>query len=180
MRKGDYNYFIHPITDGVPEVKPELLHEVISEIRSLLMKEYDKKRNSLFIIGEFPEELGSYRQMVARVLNNMNTIYSHRDRTKYPSYRVRCLTGDIGLHVGLGIKENMPLSIRCYRCNQNNELVNDREHYHPVENIQETVMKRLHCAMIYQCISRRHAILPIYAPEHFINFPMPDIRYVVL
>ena len=42
VKKGEYNYFIHPITDGVPEVKPELLHEVVSEIRSLLMKEYDK------------------------------------------------------------------------------------------------------------------------------------------
>lgn len=30
VRRGDYNYFIHPISDGVPVVKPELLREVIA------------------------------------------------------------------------------------------------------------------------------------------------------
>ncbi len=28
VRRGSYNYFIHPISDGVPVVKPELLREV--------------------------------------------------------------------------------------------------------------------------------------------------------
>lgn len=28
MRRGTYNYFVHPISDGVPVVKPELLREV--------------------------------------------------------------------------------------------------------------------------------------------------------
>ena len=42
VKKGEYNYFIHPITDGVPEVQPELLTEVVNEIRNLLMNEYDK------------------------------------------------------------------------------------------------------------------------------------------
>ena len=42
VKKGEYNYFIHPITDGVPEVKPELLNEVVGEIRNLLLKEFDK------------------------------------------------------------------------------------------------------------------------------------------
>ncbi|MCU0632891.1 MAG: hypoxanthine/guanine phosphoribosyltransferase [Methanolinea sp.] len=28
VRRGEYNYFIHPITDGVPEVDPHLLREV--------------------------------------------------------------------------------------------------------------------------------------------------------
>ncbi len=30
VRRGTYNYFIHPISDGVPVVKPELLREVIA------------------------------------------------------------------------------------------------------------------------------------------------------
>ncbi len=30
VRRGTYNYFIHPISDGVPLVKPELLREVIA------------------------------------------------------------------------------------------------------------------------------------------------------
>jgi len=28
FKRGSYNYFIHPITDGVPEVRPELIREV--------------------------------------------------------------------------------------------------------------------------------------------------------
>lgn len=28
VKRGEYNYFIHPITDGVPEVDPHLLREV--------------------------------------------------------------------------------------------------------------------------------------------------------
>ncbi|HMK45517.1 MAG TPA: hypoxanthine/guanine phosphoribosyltransferase [Methanocella sp.] len=30
VKRGTYNYFIHPISDGVPVVKPELLREVIA------------------------------------------------------------------------------------------------------------------------------------------------------
>lgn len=32
VKKGDYNYFVHPITDGIPMMEPELLHEVITNI----------------------------------------------------------------------------------------------------------------------------------------------------
>ncbi|MCD1294362.1 adenine phosphoribosyltransferase [Methanocella sp. CWC-04] len=30
IKRGSYNYFIHPISDGVPVVRPELLREVIA------------------------------------------------------------------------------------------------------------------------------------------------------
>jgi len=33
IKKGDYRYVIHPITDGVPEIKPELLKEVANEMQ---------------------------------------------------------------------------------------------------------------------------------------------------
>jgi len=33
VKKGDYNYVIHPITDGIPFIEPELLDEVVEEIR---------------------------------------------------------------------------------------------------------------------------------------------------
>ncbi len=33
IKKGDYNYIVHPITDGIPEIKPELLREVTSEMK---------------------------------------------------------------------------------------------------------------------------------------------------
>jgi adenine phosphoribosyltransferase len=33
IKKGDYRYIINPITDGVPEIKPELLKEVVGEMQ---------------------------------------------------------------------------------------------------------------------------------------------------
>lgn len=42
VKKGNYNYVVHPITDGVPEIKPELLREVVDEIKNHLLKDYDK------------------------------------------------------------------------------------------------------------------------------------------
>jgi adenine phosphoribosyltransferase len=38
IKKGEYDYVIHPITDGVPYISPELLKEVSNE-----MKKYIKK-----------------------------------------------------------------------------------------------------------------------------------------
>jgi len=38
VKKGDYSYVIHPITDGVPEIKPELLNEVIEEMQKRIKK----------------------------------------------------------------------------------------------------------------------------------------------
>ena len=32
FKRGEYKYFIHPITDGVPEVKPDLIREVVTHI----------------------------------------------------------------------------------------------------------------------------------------------------
>jgi adenine phosphoribosyltransferase len=33
VKKGDYHYVIHPITDGIPEITPELLKEVTEELK---------------------------------------------------------------------------------------------------------------------------------------------------
>ena len=38
VKKGDYSYVIHPITDGVPQIKPELLNEVIEEMHKRILK----------------------------------------------------------------------------------------------------------------------------------------------
>ncbi len=32
VRKGNYNYVIHPITDGIPYIEPELLEEVVERM----------------------------------------------------------------------------------------------------------------------------------------------------
>lgn len=42
VKKGDYNYFVHPITDGIPKVDPELIEEVISEIVNVGDMDCDK------------------------------------------------------------------------------------------------------------------------------------------
>ena len=38
VKKGDYDYVIHPITDGVPYITPELLKEVTDEIKKHIKK----------------------------------------------------------------------------------------------------------------------------------------------
>jgi len=42
FKRGSYNYFIHPITDGVPEIKPELIREVVGHIVRIADLEVDK------------------------------------------------------------------------------------------------------------------------------------------
>ena len=36
VKRGEYHYFIHPITDGVPEVQPDLLREVAAAMIKVL------------------------------------------------------------------------------------------------------------------------------------------------
>jgi adenine phosphoribosyltransferase len=42
FKRGSYNYFIHPISDGVPEVRPELIREVIGHIVRIADLDVDK------------------------------------------------------------------------------------------------------------------------------------------
>ena len=44
IKKGDYQYIINPLTDGIPSVEPDLLDEVICEISKRVKKtgEFDK------------------------------------------------------------------------------------------------------------------------------------------
>jgi adenine phosphoribosyltransferase len=42
FKRGSYNYFIHPNTDGVPEVRPELIREVVGNIVRIADLEVDK------------------------------------------------------------------------------------------------------------------------------------------
>lgn len=38
VKKGEYHYVVHPITDGVPEIKMQLLDEVVCEMQKLIEK----------------------------------------------------------------------------------------------------------------------------------------------
>lgn len=33
VKKGEYNYFVHPVTDGIPEMRPEVLKEIVAIIK---------------------------------------------------------------------------------------------------------------------------------------------------
>lgn len=42
VMKGSYSYFVHPLTDGVPTVAPELLREVVDEMVRIADTRVDK------------------------------------------------------------------------------------------------------------------------------------------
>ena len=42
VKKGDYNYFIHPVTDGIPEMKPEILREIVTLLKKKVDLNVDK------------------------------------------------------------------------------------------------------------------------------------------
>jgi len=42
IKKGDYNYFVHPITDGIPLTTPDILEEVVDEIIKRYSLDVDK------------------------------------------------------------------------------------------------------------------------------------------
>ncbi len=43
IKKGEYKYFVHPIADGIPEIRPELLSEVAQYINEIIYEdEIDK------------------------------------------------------------------------------------------------------------------------------------------
>ena len=41
VKKGKYQYVIHPLTDGIPEIKPNLLEEVINKMFEIVKKYKD-------------------------------------------------------------------------------------------------------------------------------------------
>lgn len=42
VKKGDYNYIVHPLTDGIPEINPALLEEVTEKMIKFLPKDIDR------------------------------------------------------------------------------------------------------------------------------------------
>lgn len=42
VKKGDYDYFVHPITDGIPKMNPDLMEEVITNIIEVGTMDCDK------------------------------------------------------------------------------------------------------------------------------------------
>ncbi|MCL2687050.1 MAG: hypoxanthine/guanine phosphoribosyltransferase [Methanobrevibacter sp.] len=42
IKKGEYNYFVHPVTDGIPEMKSEVLREIVAIIKEKVDLDIDK------------------------------------------------------------------------------------------------------------------------------------------
>jgi adenine phosphoribosyltransferase len=42
IKKGEYNYFVHPVTDGIPEMKPGILREIVAIIKEKADLDIDK------------------------------------------------------------------------------------------------------------------------------------------
>jgi hypothetical protein len=108
----------------------------------------------LFVVGELPEELASHRHVIACWLNRLVAPEAANGSTEYP---IHAITGDIGLHIGLGNGHaHLQPTIRCAFCNYNNELVCKQKTYHAPGKIKELVIKRQHAAMIYLCLEHDH------------------------
>ncbi len=42
IKRGEYDYFIHPLTDGIEVIEPQLLREVAEEIDRISKKDYER------------------------------------------------------------------------------------------------------------------------------------------
>jgi adenine phosphoribosyltransferase len=42
IKKGDYNYFVHPVTDGIPEMRPKILKEIVAILKEKVNLNVDK------------------------------------------------------------------------------------------------------------------------------------------
>lgn len=150
------------------------------ELFNALVIKNDQDHQKLMVVGELPEELQSYRHLLACILEEQE-----------PSKKVRCLTGDIGLSIGLPTNKfefgrpdgkKPRFAVRCLRCNQNNDYVKGDEkngttylyHYHAIDVIQESCLRARQSRIVWFC--KDHSANPDYARlEYFVE---PDLRTV--
>ena len=140
----------------------EHLFRSILHYRTSVLWDRDHSRalhGSIFVVGELPEELSSYRHRIARWLNTdiVNQVLGDRDDDRRCAIP-RAITGDIGLHIRLAKgKEYQPM-VRCDFCNFNNETSDARKAYHPISEISETPVKALDSRIVYLCRKKDHHV----------------------
>jgi ribonuclease BN (tRNA processing enzyme) len=159
--------------------------EGLFQLHKMMISSANGGRSKLMIIGELPEELLSYRHAIACLLDEIPV-----------DNQVKCLTGDIGLTIGLKTegysfsndKHSVPyIAIRCMKCNQNNEYIkggtdvkgkDGKEskdiilpHYHDIFSIQERCLKANYSRIAWFCQEYNHASNPDYAPPEFFIDP---------
>ncbi len=73
VQMDSYHYFIHPITDGIPRMEPELLKEVLEEVEKVLEEDFD------LLVG--PEAMGM--PLVAPLSLSMGKPYNIIRKRRY-------------------------------------------------------------------------------------------------
>jgi tetratricopeptide (TPR) repeat protein len=127
--------------------------------RAMYLSTANRRKSRIFVVGELPEELSSYRHRIARWLNHdvAQTIKAgNRTKSARSAKPVYAYTGDIGLHIMLEADSRFKPGIRCDYCNLNNDIVRRKESYYNPSLIKETPLKALDSRMIYLCTKRAH------------------------
>jgi ribonuclease BN (tRNA processing enzyme) len=150
-----YKYHYHLGIFGLHRIFSSMLNHWTAQ-SDRFAKRYGSMLSRVFVVGELPEELTSYRHLVAHKLNETCRVLS---RAAGNRELIRAFTGDIGLHIGL-VRNNdsrrLDPKIRCTFCNYNNEMVLKGMHYHDPSTVRELAVKRLDSAMVYLCKCNGH------------------------
>lgn len=133
------------ITDRDDPPEHLYLHGLLAVADLLNRKHKSDTRDPLprvLVIGEFREQLGSFRGTIAREINK--SVFATK-----AGCRAVALTADIGLRIRLG-NESSRNRVLCSTCSLNNERF-DFERFHSPENIGEVCVKGDHEAMYWNC-----------------------------
>lgn len=146
-----------------------------------------KSVQGVFVVGELPEELSSYRHRIARwlntdIVNKIRNLPGSVQAEGKPK-AVYAFTGDSGLHIRLtrsqqqkhGSRDLFEPGIRCDCCNLNREISEEGLAYHPPRKIRETVVKALDSKMIYLCTRKDHHP-EYYDNTYYLHLFRPDAK----
>lgn len=123
------------------------LHGLLAVARAIEQMHDGVRR--VLVIGEFREQLGSFRGTVAREINrHLFCRPGETDVDALENTRPVALTADIGLHIRLSATR--PQQVRCSTCALDNDRL-DGERYHPPQEIHEVCVKGDHEATYWNC-----------------------------
>lgn len=123
---------------------------------TLYRSSIERRKDTIFVVGELPEELSSYRHHIAKWLNLDIGEPLRKKQNHKKDYRAYAFTGDIGLHIRVAKNGKYEPKIRCDYCNLNNETVAASEAYYEVKSIGETAIRALDSKIIYLCTVKEH------------------------
>jgi hypothetical protein len=111
----------------------------------------DKGGPRVLVVGEFREQLGSFRGTIAREINRRvfrpGTVDGNEPPDEYG--RPMALTADIGLRIRLENSSNKN-HVLCSTCSRNNDRL-DGERFHPPAEMNEVCIKGDHEAIYWNC-----------------------------